>query len=93
MSLHELDKFIGLIVAHGMIGGQNFPLKSLWEKLWDCQMFLKTMPKNRFVKIMRFLRFDLKTEIRRNLLQDKFAIVSQLWNSFISNSQKAFIPQ
>ena len=51
------------------------------------------MPRDRFDEIMRFLRFDLKTERRRNLLQDKFALVSQLWNSFISNCQKAFIPQ
>ena len=51
------------------------------------------MPRDRFVEIMRFLHFDLKTERRRNLLQDKFALVSQLWNSFISKCQKAFIPQ
>ena len=42
---------------------------------------------------MRFFRFDLKTKRRRNLLQDKFALVLQLWNSFISNFQKAFIQQ
>ena len=93
VSLDKLDKFIGLVVARGMIGGRNFPLKSFWEKSWGCQMFLQAMPRDRFVEIMRFLRFDLKTKRRRNLLQDKFALVSQLGNSFISNFQKAFIPQ
>ena len=28
VSLHELDKFIRLVVARGVIGGRNFPLKS-----------------------------------------------------------------
>ena len=51
------------------------------------------MSRDRFVEIMRFLRFDLKTERRRNLLHDKFALVSELWNSLISNYEKAFIPQ
>ena len=42
---------------------------------------------------MRFLHFDLKTERRRNLVHDKFALASKLWNNFISNCQKAFVPQ
>ena len=51
-----------------------------------------TMPRDRSLEIIRFLRFDLKTE-RRNLLYDKFALASHLWNNFIENCQKAFIPQ
>ena len=51
------------------------------------------MSRDRFVEIMRLLRFDLKTRRRINFLQDEFALVSQLWNSFISNCQKAFILQ
>ena len=93
VTLHELDQFIGLVIARGVIGGRNFPLKKFWGKLWGCQMFSQIMSRDRFVEIMRFLRFDLKTERRRKLLQDKFALALQLWNSFISNCQKAFIPQ
>jgi len=33
---------------------------------------------------------DLKTERRTNHLHEKFALTSQLGNSFISNCQKAF---
>ena len=93
VSLHELDKFIELVVARGVIEGRNFPQKSFWGKSWGCQMFSQTMPRDRFIEIMRFLRFDLKTERRRNFLQDEFALVLQFRNSFISNCQKAFIPQ
>ena len=93
VSLHKLDKSIGLMFARGVIGGRNFPLKSFWGKSWGGQMFSHTMPRDRFLEIMRFLRFDLKMERRGNLFQNKFAHISQLWNSFISNCQKAFIPQ
>jgi len=51
------------------------------------------MTRDIFLEIMRYLRFDLKTERRRNLLHDKFARASQLWNNFISNCQKAIISQ
>ena len=46
VSLHELDKFIGLVVARGVIGGRNFPLKSFWVKLCGCQMFLQITPRD-----------------------------------------------
>ena len=55
-------------------------------------MFSQTMPRDRFLEIMRFLRFDFKTE-RRNLLRGKFVLVSHLWNTFVDNCQKAFIPR
>ena len=77
MSFHELDKFIGLVLACGVIAGRNLPLKSFWGKSWGCQMLWQTMIRDSFVEIMRFLCFDLKMERRRNLLQDKFALISQ----------------
>ena len=57
---------MGLIVARGAIGGRTLPIKSMWDKSWGCHLFNITMPRWRFLKINKFLRFDLKTE-RRNL--------------------------
>ena len=54
MSKHELDQFIGLVIARGVIEGRNFPLKKFWEKLWGCQMLSQSMSRDRFVEIMRF---------------------------------------
>jgi len=49
------------------------------------------MPSNiTLLELMRYLRFNLKTGRRRNLLHDKFALDSQLWNSFIENVRKVF---
>jgi len=49
-------------------------------------MFSEAMPSNiRILELMRYLRFDLKTGSCRNLLYSKFALESQLWNSFPEN--------
>ena len=50
------------------------------------------MPRNKFLEIMRYLRFDLKSERRTNLEHDKFCLVSSIWISFVENCQKAYIP-
>ena len=67
VTLDELDKLMGLIVTRGAIGGRTSPIKSIWDKSWECPLFNATMPCWRFLKIIKFLRFDLKTERRRNL--------------------------
>ena len=50
------------------------------------------MPRHRFLEIMKYHGFNLKSERRRNLEKDKFCLASSLWNSFIENCQKAFRP-
>ena len=74
VTLDELDKVMGLIVARGVIGEKNLPIKSIWNKSWGCPLFNTTMPRWRFLKIMKFFRFDLKTEKRRNLKEKKFCL-------------------
>ena len=92
VNLNNLDKIIGLVIARGVIGGRTFPNKSIWTAIWGCNLFSQTMPRDRFLKIIKYLRFNLKTERRRNLLQDKFCLALSLWNPFIENCQKANIP-
>jgi len=92
VTLDELDKFIGLVICRGIIGGRNLPLKSMWNISWGCPLFNKTMARTRFLEIMKYLRFDLKTERRQHLATDKFCLASQIWNPFIENCQKSFIP-
>ena len=55
-----------------------------------CPLFNATMPRWKFLEIMKYLRFDLKTKWRRNLEKDKFCLAILLWNPFIENCQKAY---
>lgn len=92
LSLGELDIFIGLIIARGFLAARNLPVKSLWSKEWGVPLFHNAMPRDRFLEILRFLRFDKKEERNVRLAADKFALVSFLWNSFIENCIRAFKP-
>ena len=70
---------------------EHYP-SSVCEIDRGCALFSKTMPRHRFLEIMKYLRFDLKSERRRNLEKDKFCLASSLLNPFIKNCQKAFRP-
>ena len=92
ISWDELEKFLGLVIARGVIGGRTLPTLSMWNRLWGCALFSKTMSRHRFLEIMKYLRFDFKYERRRNLEKDKFCLASSSLNPFIENCQKAFRP-
>ena len=74
VALEELEKFIGLIITRGVFGQKSLPCSSLWNTSWICPMFNKTLSKNRFMKIKRFFRFDMKSARRRRLVEDSFAL-------------------
>ena len=78
VTLDKLDKFIGLVIARGVIAGRNLPIKSLWDQSWGCPLFNATMPRRRFLEIMKYLRFDLKSERKRQLETDKFCLASSI---------------
>ena len=90
VTLNELNKFVGLIVARGVIGGRTLPINIMWDKSWACSLFNATMPRWRFLDIMKYLRFDLKIKRRKNLEEDKFCLAFLLWNPFLENCLKAY---
>ena len=51
MTLDELDKFIGLVIARGILGQRGLSIAILWDTTWKCSMFNKTLSRHRFKKI------------------------------------------
>ena len=70
--LNELEIFIGLVIARGVISGRNLPIKSFEDGSQSYPLFNATMPHWRFLEIMRFLWFDQKSQRERNLETDTF---------------------
>ena len=71
--LYELDNFIGLVVARGVIGGRHFPLKSFWESCGVVKCFRKQCLEIDFLKLWDFFaltwrRKDVEIFCRINLL-------------------------
>lgn len=54
------------------------------------KFFSETMSRNNFTEILRFIRFDKKSQRSERLKADKFAMVSTIWNIFIENSQNCY---
>lgn len=92
ISIEELEAFISILYARGVMGLAQFDLQSMWSKSWGLPIAGKIMGRNRFVEIMRFLRFDDKSTRLQRLVDDKFAMVSEIWDRFISNCQSHYKP-
>ena len=75
-----------------MLVGRNTPIKQLWNKDWRQPIFRNTMSRDRYAKIMKHLRFDDFQKRRQRRETDKFCLISEVWNSFIENSKKYFVP-
>ena len=91
ISIDELEIFLGICYARGVLS-QNIPLKKLWSNDWGCPLVQKAMTRDRFLDILRYLRFDDKSTRKSRLATDKFALASSLWEPFIENCKKSYIP-
>ena len=86
----KLDAFIALLYAICYV--QNLDVSYLWNKIWRPAFFSKTMNRNDFAEIVRFIRFDKKSESSQRLRTNKFAMVSIVWGQFTENSQNCYKP-
>ncbi|KAL2729693.1 piggyBac transposable element-derived protein 4-like [Vespula squamosa] len=71
---------------------RNLSISHLWNSKWGLPCFCQTMGRNAFIEILKFLRFDEKTQRSKRLKTDKFALISHVWNRFIENRQNNYKP-
>ena len=74
----EMDSFLGFLYLRGAMDQHNFP-------------FPATMSRDRFRDIKKNIRFDVLST--RRLQNDKFALISYVFNRFVENSQKCYVPR
>ncbi|XP_073537651.1 uncharacterized protein [Phyllobates terribilis] len=74
LSDEELDAFIAIFYARGISGTNRHSISSIWCNDWGIPFCKATMSRDRFVEIMRFLRFDEKSTRSERLQTDKFAL-------------------
>ena len=68
------------------------PVKQLWSKEWGQLIFRNTMSRDRYQEIMKHLRFDDFFSRRQRRETDKFCLISEVWNCFIENCKKCYVP-
>ena len=60
--------------ARGITGSNDMPYHTLWTENWGVPLCKKKISRSRFGKILRFLRFDTKSDRSQRLKTDGFAL-------------------
>ena len=60
----------------------------MWNRTWGPKFFSETS-RNCFIEIFRFNKKSVRSQ---RLKTDKFALISEIWNKFIENSQNYYKP-
>ena len=90
LTLSELEAFIALQYGRGLYG-KNHPLWFLFNKEYGISVFSKTMPRDRFLKILKYLRFDDKPNRQRTGPRaDRFAPIREVFETFSSMCQTKY---
>ena len=85
VELCKLEKFIGLQIARGVLMGKNTPIHQLWSKEWGHPIFSKTINRGRYKELMKHLRFDNCSTRRERRQEDKFCLISKIWNNLMKS--------
>jgi hypothetical protein len=88
----EMGAFIGLMLIRGAMCSTRISVPDLWSSQWGIGIFKKTMPRDRFKEILRYTRFDDKQTRSERLKNDKFGMVSTIWNRFMDNCRTMYCP-
>ena len=92
VSLHELDAFLAINYARGAQKATKIKIHELRNRLREIPIISKTMARNKFIEMMRFLRFDYKQTRLHRLATDKLALISTIRNTFFEKCLKHYRP-
>ncbi|CAJ1074302.1 uncharacterized protein LOC125251123 [Xyrichtys novacula] len=83
MALPELMAFIAIIILRGLTKVPS--LSDCWSANLGNPQIIATMSRNRFKDIMRHPCFDDRDTRSERTKTDKFAAISAMWSSFVTN--------
>ncbi|XP_023208933.1 uncharacterized protein LOC111612282 [Xiphophorus maculatus] len=90
MDLPELMAFISVVILRGV---NKVPsLCDSWSANLGNPRIIATMARSRFQNIMRHLRFDDMLTRSERAETDKFAAISDVWGSFVTNCIASYNP-
>ncbi|XP_029949607.1 piggyBac transposable element-derived protein 4-like [Salarias fasciatus] len=90
MSLHELMAFIAILILQGVTKLPS--MSDYWSEDLGNRKIMEIMSRDRFKDIMRHLRFDDKSTRKERVQTDKFAAISSVWGSFVTNCVTSYNP-
>ena len=70
---------------------KNHSVVFLWKKRYGIPIFHETMPRTKFTKILKYLRFDDKPNRKRSGAgADRFVPIRDVFNTFTSMCQSKY---
>ena len=90
-SRSEIHQLFAVMLARGVLA-RGQPVRHIWSKKWGPAIFQKIMARDRYLELIRYIRFDVRTTRTERLQTDKFCLVSNVWNRFIENGKACYIP-
>ena len=92
VQLYELDTFLAIVYARGAHKATKIKVHEFWNRLWAIPIISETVAGNRFIEIMKFLRFHYKQTRSHRLATDKLALISTVWYIFVENCFRHYKP-
>lgn len=90
-NLKEFDAFLAIILHAGLCKSNSEPAKELWGST-RAPIYKAALPYDRFVAILKFIRFDNVNSRAERLLNSKTAAIDDLWLMLQANLAKAYNP-
>ena len=92
LSATELEAFVGLLILAGTQRCKNQALRELWDEQWGFTVFRSTMSCNRFIDILRALRFDDKSTRQERVAKsgNQGATVQEMLQIFSDNCRSSY---
>ncbi|CAB3221039.1 unnamed protein product [Arctia plantaginis] len=92
-TISELDAFLGLLYIAGLNKSGRQNIKDLWRTDGTgVDIFRTTMSLQRFYFLQNCVRFDDKSTRNERKAIDNIAAIRSIFDSFVLNCQKAYIP-
>uniref|UniRef100_A0A0K0G3K6 DDE_Tnp_1_7 domain-containing protein n=1 Tax=Strongyloides venezuelensis TaxID=75913 RepID=A0A0K0G3K6_STRVS len=92
ISTKKLLAFIGILYARGAYEANSLNAFYFWSKEWGLPFFVIRCLEMNLSKFSVLFALTKKTDRFERLCTDKFAMISEIWNQFINNSQCCYKP-
>ncbi|KAK3894430.1 hypothetical protein Pcinc_001779 [Petrolisthes cinctipes] len=89
---NEILALLGVLIVAGQQRDNHLSLVEMWSTMSGCPMYRAAMSKGRFEFLISCLRFDNPETRDERKRQDKFAPVRKVWDEFIENCGRLYVP-
>lgn len=86
----DILAFIAILYCRGLFC-YKMPVNDMWST-YGPSIISHFMSRNRFLLIMKHIRFDSKQTRAARVAVDRFCLIREVWDRFIQNSQSSYSP-